>query len=106
MYAPVAALATPEAIEWIFATLPGVYATGPTLEAFDLPMYPAELGRAPALQIYGSADIIHTMEDVEQFQNEYGGPVELMVVEGGGHSPIFEPAREAVWERIMTFLEI
>ena len=105
MYAPVAALATPEAAVWINTNFPGVYATGPTLEGFDLPMWPAELGRVPALQIYGELDIIHTMEDVAAFQSEYGGSVSLMVVEGGGHSPFFEAGRDDVFETIISFFK-
>ncbi len=69
---------------WAFSTFSGVYATDPTLEGFELPIYPAEDGRAPLLQFWGDEDPVTPLADVAAFQAEYGGPADVVVLPGGG----------------------
>ena len=103
-YGPVLALAEPAAAAWVSTNLPGIYAVGPTLEGFDLPVFPAQNGRAPALQFWGDQDPISPLSDVQQFQAEYGGRACLSILPGGGHSPYYEPVKETFWEQSFAFL--
>lgn len=96
--------AEPAAFNWALANFPGVYATGPTLEAFDLPFFEASHGRAPALQFWGTLDPLTPESDVETFQNEYGGDAELHVLEGGAHAVFYEPRRDEFWSESFEFL--
>lgn len=102
-YFPVLALAEPPALAWGLEHLPGTYSLGPTLEAFELPIFDAASGRAPLLQAWGTFDPLTPESDVLQFQAEYGGPSELAVFEGGGHSLFLEPAREPFWQAAFEF---
>lgn len=104
-YAPLLGEADPVAVQWVDQNLPGRYATGPTLEGFDLPVFDAHAGRAPALQVWGDADPVTPPEDVATFQSEYGGPVSLHVIAGGGHSLLFESGRDELWRATFEFLE-
>jgi pimeloyl-ACP methyl ester carboxylesterase len=106
MYGLILFAADAAAAGWGFASFPGVYAVGPTLEGFDLPVFDAQYGRAPALQFWGELDPITPWEDVEDFQSEYGGSAEAVVVPGAGHAPyIAEPAgRDLFWEETVAFL--
>ena len=103
-YGPVLAFAEPAAAAYVFANLPGTYAVGPTLEGFELPVFPAQNGRAPALQFWGDQDPITPLSDVVQFQAEYGGPSSYCVLPGGGHAPYYEPVKEIFWNRTFAFL--
>jgi pimeloyl-ACP methyl ester carboxylesterase len=105
MYGLVFALATPQAQAWAFGTFPGLYAVGPTLEGFDLPVFEARDGRAPLLQIWGDQDPITPRADVDRLQREYGGRARLVVLRGAGHSPPFEASRERFWEQTFDFLD-
>ena len=96
--------AEPAAAAYAFSAFPGVYATGPTLEGFELPAFPAQNGRAPALQFWGDQDPITPIADVQQFQTEYGGPACLSILPGGGHAPYFEPVKETFWNNTFAFL--
>ena len=103
-YAPLLGEADPVAIQWADQALPGRYATGPTLEGFDLPVFDAHAGRAPVLQVWGDADPVTPPEDVTTFQSEYGGPASLHVIAGGGHSLLFEAGRDELWRATFDFL--
>ncbi len=105
VYGVIVAFATPEAQDYCFTNCPGHYAVGPTLEGFDLPAFDAHLGRAPMLQFWGDNDLITPIEDVNQFQSEYGGPKKLVVLPGGGHVPHWETVREQFWNETFAFLE-
>lgn len=96
--------AEPAAQAYAFSAFPGVYSTGPTLEGFELPVFPAEHGRAPMLQFWGDQDPITPLSDVQQFQSEYGGPACLSTLPGGGHAPNFEPVKETFWSQTFAFL--
>ena len=106
-YAFILANTDPVAAQWGFDNFPDVYATGPTLEGFDLPLFDAAHGLAPALQFWGDADLITPLSDVETFQGEYGGPNELRVLPGAGHAPyLAEPdLREAFWTETFDYLD-
>lgn len=96
--------AEPAAQAYAFSAFPGVYATGPTLEGFELPAFPAQRGRAPMIQFWGDQDPITPFADVQQFQAEYGGPSCLSTLPGGGHAPYFEPVKETFWSQTFGFL--
>jgi pimeloyl-ACP methyl ester carboxylesterase len=102
-YFPVVALADPAAFNWVMANAPGTYSLGPTLEAFDLPIFEASYGRAPLLQAWGTFDPLTPESDVIQFQTEYGGPASLLTIEGGGHSPFLEAGKEQFWAAAFAF---
>lgn len=106
-YGLILAAADPAAATWGFQNFPDVYATGPTLEGFDLPVFDGEYGEAPALQFWGTADPITPFEDVETFQGEYAGPNELRVLPGAGHAPYLAAPdlREAFWSETFSFLD-
>ncbi len=105
-YGIILAFATPDAAAYGFATFPGVYAVGPTLEGFDLPVFDARSGRAPLLQVWGDADLVTPRSDVDLFQAEYGGPSEVAVLPGGSHAPNFEPVRDLLWDEVFDFLDV
>ena len=89
---------------WAYATFPDVYATGPTLEAFDLPVVDAAHGRAPALLFWGNADPVTPRSDIDDLLDEYGGPIRLVEMDGGGHSSFLEPERETFYRETLGFL--
>lgn len=99
--------ADPSLAAWGFESFPDVYATGPTLEGFELPVFAAERGRAPALQWWGSADPITPFADVEAFQGTYGGPVGVSTLDGAGHAPFLAgpEQRDDFWEGSFAFLD-
>lgn len=105
MYGIILASADPLPAGFCFTNCPGHYATGPTLSGFDLPVFAADLGRAPMLQFWGDQDLITPPSDVDQFQDEYGGPANLEVLEGGGHVPHWESVRDTFWEKTFEFLD-
>ena len=107
MYGLILLGADPDAADYGFATFPDVYATGPTLAGFDLPLFDAAFGRAPVLQFWGDADPITPYSDAEQFQAEYGGDASLVVLPGAGHAPYIGDAvtRDIFWSESLDFLD-
>lgn len=107
MYGLIVAAADPAAAQFAFENYPGIYATGPTLEGFDLPVFDGTYGRAPALQAWGDQDPITPFADVEQFQAEYAGDLTVEVIPGSGHAPYIglPAAREQFWDATMEHLE-
>jgi pimeloyl-ACP methyl ester carboxylesterase len=104
-YASIFAGMDPAALAWANATIPGSYPVGPLLAGgFDLPFFEAAAGRAPLLQFWGSDSPTTPLSDVEQLQNEYGGPHDLVVYEGAAHNPILEPVRHQFWDQVEAFL--
>jgi pimeloyl-ACP methyl ester carboxylesterase len=103
-YAPIILYADPTAAADVNADVPGTYAVGPTLAGFTLPIYPAQDGRAPAKQFWGSLDPITPFSDLQQFQAEYGGPVSYTELDGSGHIPFYGPAKETFWQDAFAFL--
>jgi pimeloyl-ACP methyl ester carboxylesterase len=97
----------PEAAAFGFANFPGVYATGPTLEGFELPVHPAEHGQAPVLQVWGDQDLITPLSDALAFQADYGGEAELLQLPGAGHAPYYgmPVVRDAFWDATFDFLD-
>ncbi len=107
VYGLILAGADPEAVEAGLATFPDVYATGPTLEGFELPVVDASAGVRPLLQLWGDADPITPMADVDAFAADYGGPHELRILPGAGHAPyIGDPDTvEVVYAEMFEFLD-
>lgn len=97
----------PEAAAYGFENFPGIYATGPTLEGFDLPVIPAEVGQAPVLQVWGDQDLITPLSDALAFQEDYGGDAELLTLPGAGHAPYYgvPVVRDAFWDATFDFLD-
>lgn len=95
----------PAAFDWAGNALAGRYATGPTLEGFDLPVFNATYGRAPALQFWGDADPVTPLSDVADFQADYGGPVDLRVIPDGAHTLHLEEGRETLFDEMFDFLD-
>jgi pimeloyl-ACP methyl ester carboxylesterase len=93
----------PAALAWANATIPGTYPVGPLLGGFELPFFEAAPGRVPLLQFWGSESPTTPLADVEQLQNEYGGPHELVVYDGAAHNPILEPVRHQFWDQVEAF---
>ncbi|MEM6290362.1 MAG: hypothetical protein AAGA54_03825 [Myxococcota bacterium] len=108
VYGLILAGADPLAAEAGFASFPNVYATGPTLEGFSLPVVNAEAGVRPVLQFWGDADPITPFEDVQAFAADYGGPHELRILPGAGHAPYIgdEATVEAVYAEMFEFLNV
>jgi pimeloyl-ACP methyl ester carboxylesterase len=94
----------PAALTWANATIPGTFPVGPVLEGFELPFFEAASGRVPLLQFWGSESSTTPRADVEQLQNEYGGPPALVVYDGAAHNPILEPVRHQFWDQVEAFL--
>jgi pimeloyl-ACP methyl ester carboxylesterase len=107
MYGLILFGADQDAANWGFANFPDVYATGPTLAGFDLPVFEAVHGRAPALQFWGTLDLITPIEDAETFQTEYGGHAQLSVLDGAGHAPYIatDEVREDFWAESFDYLD-
>lgn len=107
MYGLILASTDPAAAAYGFANFPGVYATGPTLEGFDLPVFDAEYGRARALQFWGDEDLITPLEDAQLFQSEYAGDSQLSVLSQTGHAPYIgiEDVRDDFWGQTTDFLD-
>ncbi len=105
LYAVILWNAEPEAQLWAYQAFPGRYAQGPTQEGCDLPVYPAALGRAPALVVYGDRDLLTDASDVAQFVDEYGGPVKTLFLPGGGHAPNFEAVRHQFWDAAFDWFD-
>jgi len=103
-YAPVLSAATPEAAAWAYTAFPATYAVGPTLEAYDLPVFDGPQGRAPSVVFWGDQDPIVPRADADLFQAEYGGPTRLVVLQGGAHAPYLESVRERFWTETFSFL--
>lgn len=105
VYGVILAGADPEAAGYCYQNCLGVYAVGPTLEGWDLPVFDAHDGRAPLLQFWGDQDLMTPLSDVEQFQAEYGGSHSLVVLNGGAHVPHWESVREQFWADTFAFLD-
>ena len=103
--------ADPAAAAYGFENFPGIYATGPTLEGFDLPVIPAEVGVVPTLQVWGDQDLITPLSDAMAFQAAYGedggGDASLLVLPGAGHAPYYgvPVVRDAFWDATFEFLD-
>lgn len=107
VYGLILAGADPAAVAAGGETFPDVYATGPTLEGFELPVVDVTQGVRPLLQLWGDADPITPWEDVEAFSADYGGPHELRVLPGAGHAPyIGDPDTvDAFYGEVFSFLD-
>ncbi len=104
-YGPIVIGAAPAAANSVLTLVPDVYAVGPTLEGFTLPIYPAQDGRNPAMQFWGDQDPITPLSDVQQFQSEYGGNISYRVVSGSGHIPFYSTNATSFWNGAFAFLD-
>jgi pimeloyl-ACP methyl ester carboxylesterase len=103
-YAPLLAGASPAVAAWAAQRLPGVYAVGPTLAGFDLPIFPASRARGEALTFWGQRDILTPREDHLELQGDFGGVMHSVILPEAGHAPHLEPVRADVWRQTFAFL--
>jgi pimeloyl-ACP methyl ester carboxylesterase len=103
-YGIILAGAEAAAADYCYQNCPGIYAVGPTLEGWALPVFDAHRGRAPLLQFWGDHDLITPFSDAQQFQAEYGGSHSLVVLNGGAHVPQWESVRDQFWADTFAFL--
>lgn len=104
MYAPLLINAEPHVAAWVHSNFPGIYAVGPTLAGFSLPIFAGRDGRASALQFWGEHDALTPRHDVATLQREYGGPIRLATLPNTGHAPVLEPVRLELWRQTFAFL--
>ncbi|HET6345285.1 MAG TPA: alpha/beta fold hydrolase, partial [Myxococcota bacterium] len=103
-YGPLLAGASTVVAAWAAQRLPGVYAVGPTLAGFELPIFPASRARGEALTFWGERDILTPREDHLTLQQEFGGSMRSAVLAEAGHAPHLEPVRAQVWRQTFEFL--
>jgi len=86
----------------------GLYPTAPLYDVFDLPYFDPSNTRVPGLLIQGELDPNQGLDDALDLVADYAGPMELVVVEGGGHIPRTEPSpyRDVYWDAVLDFLEL
>lgn len=108
MYAGLAAPMSPEVAEWFLANMPGRYTTVPLYDVFDLPFFDPTAARVPGLLVQGEFDPNQSLDDALDLVADYGGGMELEVVEGGGHIPRTEPApmNQQYWDAVLGFLHL
>lgn len=78
--------------EYVFATQPGVYPTGPALQFWDfgLPTIDAFGAQVPGLVIIGAFDPFPAPGDLEALAADWAGGGALVVIPGAGHVPRIE----------------
>lgn len=78
--------------EYVLATQPGTYPTGPALQMFDfgLPIIDAAAARVPALIIAGELDPFPAPGDLAALARDWAAGGRLVVVEGAHHVPRIE----------------
>ena len=95
--------------EYVWATQPGVYPTGPILQVWDfaLPTIDAVAAEVPGLVIAGEFDPIPAPGDMEELAADWGGGATLVVVPGSGHVPRIEAqeAAEQYFEALFDFID-
>lgn len=78
--------------DYVFATQPGVYPTGPALQFWDfgLPTIDTAAAEAPALVIAGELDPFPALGDMAALADDWGGGGTLIVIPGSNHVPRIE----------------
>lgn len=109
--APVYGLLTapmlPEVAASFLETQPGIYPTAPLYDVFELPYFDPSLARVPGRLITGQFDPNQPLSDSEALVEDWGGPMDLVVVEGGGHIPrVEEASREVYWDAVLDFYDL
>lgn len=108
IYAGLAAPMEPAVAAAFIASESGTYAISPLYDVYDLPFFDPTAARVPGLLIQGEFDPNQSLADAEDLVAEYGGPMDLVVIEGGGHIPRTEPApqHDAYWDAVTDFLSL
>lgn len=95
--------------EYVFATQPGMYPTGPALQFWDFekPTIDADDARVPALIIEGELDPFPAPGDMSDLAGEWGDDATLVVIPGANHVPRIEAEEIAdqFFEALFTFLD-
>lgn len=98
-----------EVRDYVLATQPGVYPTGPGLQFWDfpLPIVDAAGAAVPALVLRGQFDPFPAPGDSEELVADWGAGATLVVVEGGHHVPRIEAPEiaSAYFEALFDFLD-
>ncbi len=78
--------------DYVYATQPGVYPTGPILQFwdFDAPIIDAPAAEVPGLVIIGALDPFPAAGDPQALADEWGGGADLVLIPGSFHVPRIE----------------
>lgn len=108
IYAGLAAPMEPAVASAFIASESGLYTTVPLYDVYDLPFFDPTDTRVPGLLIQGEFDPNQSLDDALDLVADYGGPMDLVVVEGGGHIPRTEPApqHDQYWDALLGFLHL
>ncbi len=81
-----------EVKDYVYATQPGVYPTGPILQFwdFDAPIIDAPAAEVPGLVIIGALDPFPAAGDPQALADEWGGGADLVLIPGSFHVPRIE----------------
>jgi pimeloyl-ACP methyl ester carboxylesterase len=108
VYAGLTAAMEPPVAAAFVESQSGIYPTAPLYDVFDLPYFDPSNTRVPGLLIQGELDPNQGIDDALDLVADYAGPMELVVVEGGGHIPRTQPSpyRDIYWDAVLDFLEL
>lgn len=98
-----------EVRDYVLATQPGTYPTGPGLQFWDfpLPILDAAAAEVPALVLRGQLDPFPAAGDSEELVADWGAGATLVVIEGGHHVPRIEAPEIAgrYFDELFDFLD-
>jgi pimeloyl-ACP methyl ester carboxylesterase len=108
IYAGLAAPMEPAVAAAFIASESGLYTTVPLYDVYDLPFFDPTATRVPGLLVQGENDPNQSLDDALDLVADYAGPMDLVVVEGGGHIPRTEPGEvhEQYWAAVLDFLDL
>ncbi len=102
-------LAAPEIQDWLFATQPDLYPTGPFWILFEgLPYFDPGVARVPGLVIAAANEIVAGPTDAADLAADYGtGGADLVVLSQGFHAVRIEPRPAAgeYWDAVFDFID-
>ncbi len=95
--------------DYVYATQPGTYPTGPFLQFWDLPAPPIDAAAAevPGLVIMGEFDPFPARGDSAQLAADGGGGASLVTIPGAFHVPLIEAPEIAAqfFEALFDFID-
>ncbi len=95
--------------DYVFATQPGSYPTGPALTFWDMPgqLIDAAAAEVPGLVIMGEFDPFPAAGDSEALATDWGGGASLVTIRGGVHVPRIEAPEIAdqYFEALFDFID-
>ena len=98
-----------EVRDYVLATQPGTYPTGPALQFWDFPtpIIDAPSAVVPGLVITGELDPFPAPGDSAELAADWGGGADLVVIEGAHHVPRIEAPEiaEQYFEALVDFID-